>query len=121
MLCVPLSRIQRRLKKWLLNIEASAGRSPKEEEETALNAFYGLTRIRPNNCAFKDAFFGSNPLEFNCGAVNIGHGWHFTGCGEAEQSEAARSGSGRQSPQGVQHSHRTGLQRLDQALHRFSH
>src|SRR6476646_1392466 len=25
-----------------------------------------LTRVRPNNCAFKGAFFGSNPLEFNC-------------------------------------------------------
>ena len=49
-----------------------------------------LTRFRPNNCAFEDAFFGSNPLEFNCGAVKIGHGWHFTRCGEAEQSETAR-------------------------------
>jgi hypothetical protein len=57
-----------------------------------------LTRIRPNNCAFKDTFFGSNPFEFNCGAIKIGHGWHFTRCGEAEQSETARSGSGRQSP-----------------------
>ena len=37
-------------------------------------SFMGLTRIRPNNCAFKDAFFGSNPLEFNSGAVKIGHG-----------------------------------------------
>src|SRR6476646_5135040 len=78
-----------------------------------------LTRVRPNNCAFKGAFFGSNPLEFNCGAVKIGHGWHFTRCGEAEQSESARSGSGRQSPQALQHSHRTGLHRLDQALHSF--
>ena len=38
-----------------------------------------LTKIRPNNCAFKDAFFGSSSLEFNCGAVKIGHRWHFTG------------------------------------------
>ena len=38
-----------------------------------------LTRIRPNNCAFKDAFFGSNPLESNPGAVKIGHHRHFTG------------------------------------------
>ncbi len=29
-------------------------------------------RIRPNDCAFEDAFFGSNPLEFNSGAVKIG-------------------------------------------------
>jgi hypothetical protein len=54
---------------------------------------YRLTRIRPNNCAFKDAFFGSNPLEVNSGAVKIGaHARDFTRCGETEQSETARSG-----------------------------
>jgi hypothetical protein len=32
-----------------------------------------LTRIRPNSCAFsKDVVFGSNPLEFDSGAVKIG-------------------------------------------------
>jgi hypothetical protein len=56
--------------------------------------------IRPNNCAFKDTFFGSNPFEFNSGAVKIGsHAQDFTRCGDTKQSEIARSGSGRQSPQ----------------------
>ena len=35
-------------------------------------SFSGLTRIRPNNCGFKDAFFGSNPFEFDSGALKIG-------------------------------------------------
>ena len=37
--------------------------------------FYGAWRSNedsPNNCAFKDAFFGSIPLEFNSGAVRSG-------------------------------------------------
>jgi hypothetical protein len=40
-----------------------------------------LTRIRPIFWAFqqKYPFFGSNPFEFNSGAVKIGfHGRHFT-------------------------------------------
>ena len=32
----------------------------------------GLTRIRPNNCAFKDIFFGSNALESDFGGIKIG-------------------------------------------------
>src|ERR1700731_5138694 len=28
-------------------------------------ACFRLTRIRPNYCAFKDAFFGSNPVQFD--------------------------------------------------------
>ena len=35
------------------------------------NRSSGLTRIRPNNYAFKDAFFRSNPFEFNSGMVKI--------------------------------------------------
>ena len=51
-----------------------------------------LMRIRPKNCALKDAFLGSSPLECNPGAVKIGHDRHFTRCGEAEQSETASQG-----------------------------
>ena len=61
---------------------------------TVAGVHIGLTRIRPNNCAFKDAFFGSIPLEFNSGAVKIGgHARDFTECAEAKQPETTRSGA----------------------------
>ena len=61
--------------------QAATAMCKKATAANALNEkyFMGLTRIRPNQCAFKDAFFGSSSLEFNCGAVKIGHRWHFTG------------------------------------------
>jgi hypothetical protein len=49
----------------------------------------GLTRIRPNNCAFKDVFFGSNPVEFVSGGASIDvHVRDFKECGNPAQSSA---------------------------------
>lgn len=36
-----------------------------------------LTRIRPNYCVFKGAFFGPNPLEFGRGDQDRGHDSEF--------------------------------------------
>src|SRR5260370_26128147 len=58
----------------------------------------GLTRIRPNNCAFKDVSFGANPLEFDSDTVkNGGHAQDFTRCGETHQP---RNGSFKLHPAG---------------------
>src|SRR5713101_7308264 len=69
-----------------------------------------LTRIRPNNCAFKGVIIGSNPLEFNFQGVKIGgHAQDFTRRGETEQPEIARSGSGRYPGEALQSPYRAGL------------
>jgi hypothetical protein len=60
----------------------------------------GLTRIRRENPAFNYGFFRPNPLAFEREAgKNAGHGSDFTGPGNPEQAEIARSGSGRDSAQ----------------------
>jgi hypothetical protein len=57
-----------------------------------LSSAHHLTRIRPNNCIFKGAIFGSNPLEFGSEGVKIGgHARDFTRQSETEQPETARS------------------------------
>src|SRR5713226_8988038 len=72
--------------------------------------FMHLTRIRPNNCAFKGVIIGSNPLEFNFQGVKIGgHAQDFTRRGETEQPEIARSGSGRYPGEALQSPYRAGL------------
>ncbi len=59
-----------------------------------------LTRIRRENPAFNYGFFRPNPLAFEREAgKNAGHGSDFTGPGNPEQAEIARSGSGRDSAQ----------------------
>src|SRR5260370_5169158 len=60
---------------------------------------------------------GLRSKELDSGMVKIGgHAQDFTQCGETEQPETARSSSGRQSPQALQHRHGTGLHRLDPHL-----
>ena len=63
-------------------------------------ARFHLTRIRRENPAFNYGFFRPNPLAFERGGgKNAGHGSDFTGPGNPEQAEIARSGSGRDSAQ----------------------
>src|ERR1700694_1136301 len=66
---------------------------PTAESISQFMRFFGLTRIRPNNCAFKGVFFGSSPIELDSDTVKIaGHDQDFTWCGETEQPKTARSG-----------------------------